>query len=188
MFTNIVLCSQSPRRKELLAGAGFTFETYSPDVEEVFDDSLAAMDVPQYLSELKYHAVPDHIKAHKIVITADTVVILDGDIIGKPIDLQDAKKILARLSGKMHQVVTGVTIAFNHTKHQFSDITNVYFNEITPEEIDFFVEKYKPLDKAGAYAIQEWIGYIGVKKIEGCFYNVMGLPIPRVYQILKSFQ
>lgn len=188
MLPKIILCSQSPRRKELLTGAGFDFETYIPDVEEVFDDNMSVLDVPEYLAVLKYNAIPNDIKKNRIIITADTVVVLENGIIGKPKDLEDAKHILARLSGKKHQVITGVVVAYEDRIHQFSDITDVYFYEITPTEIDFFVEKYKPLDKAGAYAIQEWIGYIGVKKIEGCFYNVMGLPIPRVYQMLKQFQ
>lgn len=186
-MAHIILGSQSPRRKELLLGAGFKFDVFSPEMDETFSDSISVYEVPSYLAEMKGKLVLDKFGTEKIIITADTVVILQNKIIGKPRDLTEAKQILSQLSGKVHEVVTGVCLQFKNEKTVFSDTTKVYFNELKTTEIDYFVDNYKPLDKAGAYAIQEWIGYIGVCKIEGCFYNVMGLPIPLVYKQLKEW-
>lgn len=183
----IVLGSQSPRRKELLSGAGFQFEIFSPDMDESFDAEMNVYDVPSFLAQEKGKIAFKKFGVDKIIITADTVVILHNEIIGKPIDLDDAKQILKKLSGKSHDVVTGVCLQYKGDIFVFSDTTKVFFNTFSDKEIDYFVDNYKPLDKAGAYAIQEWIGYIGVHRIEGCFYNVMGLPIPRVYQKIKQW-
>ena len=184
-MTQIILGSQSPRRRELLKGAGFDFEIFSPEMDESFDDDMDVYKVPAFLAEKKGDLVYEKFGSDKIIITADTVVILENEIIGKPTDFKDAKQILQKLSGKMHEVVTGVCMQFNGKV--FSDTTKVYFEALSQKEIDYFVDNYKPLDKAGAYAIQEWIGYIGVRRIEGCFFNVMGLPIPLVYKKLKEW-
>lgn len=186
-MTQIILGSQSPRRRELLKGAGFDFEIFSPEMDESFDDDMDVYKVPAFLAEKKGDLVYEKFGSDKIIITADTVVILENEIIGKPTDFKDAKQILQKLIGKMHEVVTGVCMQFNGKKMVFSDTTKVYFEALSQKEIDYFVDNYKPLDKAGAYAIQEWIGYIGVRRIEGCFFNVMGLPIPLVYKKLKEW-
>ena len=199
-MTQIILGSQSPRRRELLKGAGFDFEIFSfkllHDAYTNATEWFQKEHVTPYIHhntyvrrgfEKKGDLVYEKFGSDKIIITADTVVILENEIIGKPTDFKDAKQILQKLSGKMHEVVTGVCMQFNGKKMVFSDTTKVYFEALSQKEIDYFVDNYKPLDKAGAYAIQEWIGYIGVRRIEGCFFNVMGLPIPLVYKKLKEW-
>lgn len=187
-MVQIILGSQSPRRKELLKGAGFTFEVFSPEMDESFDGDMDVYKVPAFLAQKKGDLVVEKFGPEKIIITADTVVILENEIIGKPSDLEDAKQILRKLSGKMHEVVTGVCMQLGAEKIVFSDTTSVFFEQLNQNEVDYFVDNYRPLDKAGAYAIQEWIGYIGVRRIEGCFFNVMGLPIPMVYKKLKEWR
>ena len=187
MFSNkIILASSSPRRKELLAGLGFDFEIIPSNVEEVYPKKIALEKVPEYLAELKANALLENHK-EAIIISADTVVILENEILGKPTDAEEAKKILKKLSGKKHKVITGVCIIANGEKHAFSDKTDVYFKELNDKEIHFYVQQYQPMDKAGAYGVQEWIGYVAVEKIVGSFYNVMGLPINKVYSILTQY-
>lgn len=183
----IILASKSPRRHQLLKEAGFEFEVRTRSIDEVFPESMAAEEVAQYLAIQKAEAVVDWIIDQEIVITADSVVILNNKIYGKPTDAADAFRIIRELSGNVHQVITGVCISAKEKQVAFSEVANVHFAEVSDEEINFYVEKYKPFDKAGAYGVQEWIGFTKVKKIEGTFANIMGLPIHRVYQELMNF-
>ncbi|TAE68059.1 MAG: septum formation protein Maf [Bacteroidetes bacterium] len=180
----ILLASQSPRRQQLLKDANFIFESIKPIGEETYPAEMPVVDVPLFLARQKSYSID--FASDIILITADTVVILENEMIGKPTSEQDAKDMLGKLSGKMHTVVTGVYMRSNQNEIGFSTHTNVFFNHLTKENIDFYVEKYKPLDKAGSYGIQDWIGLIGVEKIEGCFYNVMGLPMSELYKHLSS--
>jgi len=184
----ILLASQSPRRKFLIGELGFPFETISNrDVEEVFPPNLKREEIALFLAELKANAYKDLLIDNKtIIITADTIVWLENEILHKPKDKADAVNILKKLSGKMHEVITGVSICSKHKNNTFCSITKVYFENLKDEEIEHYLENYKPYDKAGAYGVQEWIGYIGVKKIEGSFFNVMGLPIQKVYKVLEK--
>jgi len=184
----ILLASQSPRRKFLIGELGFPFETISNrDVEEVFPPNLKREEIALFLAELKANAYKDLLIDNKtIIITADTIVWLENEILHKPKDKADAVNILKKLSGKMHEVITGVSICSKYKNNTFCSITKVYFENLKDEEIEHYLENYKPYDKAGAYGVQEWIGYIGVKKIEGSFFNVMGLPIQKVYKVLEK--
>jgi septum formation protein len=185
--TTVVLGSGSPRRRELMEQAEIPFQVLVSDVAEDFDPEMPAPEVPVCLAERKAKAIKEQFAPDsEWIITADTVVVLHHDIINKPTDEEDAVAILKRLSGQKHTVITGVCIMKGAEMLSFSDATDVFFNELSEEEIRYFVNKYRPLDKAGAYAIQEWIGLIGVRRIEGCFYNVMGLPVPKMYGILKN--
>lgn len=185
----LLLGSQSPRRRELLKMLDLEFRLIEiKNVKEEYPAELEAEKVPEYLSRLKATAYIPELHDDDILITADTVVILDGEIIGKPKDKEDAKKMLSKLSGNVHKVVTGVTLSSSEKTSSFSAHTDVKFAHLTTEEIDFYVEKYSPLDKAGAYGVQEWIGAVGVEGIEGSFYNVMGLPLHRLYRELQRFQ
>ncbi len=184
---NIILGSGSPRRKELLAGLDLHFEVLvRKGISEDYPDNLNAEDVAQYIAEEKMSAYTDLLHGNTLVITADTVVISDNEILGKPQSEDDAKCMLNKLSGKTHQVTTGVCIATAEKKISFHVTTDVTFKSLTEEEIDFYVANYKPFDKAGAYGIQEWIGYIGVTSLNGSYFNVMGLPVQRIYQTLKD--
>jgi septum formation protein len=184
----IILGSQSPRRKELLQLANIPFEVKVADVDETIPSTIPASIAAQYLAEIKNNAIFESLPTSNdtIVITADTIVIIDDEILGKPKDLADAKIMLQKLSGRTHQVITGVCIKNCDKRISGQSIVNVCFNTLTDEEIDFYLKNYKTADKAGSYAIQEWIGAIGIKKIEGDFYAVMGLPISWVYQTLKN--
>lgn len=188
-MTNIkwILGSQSPRRKELLAGIGVEFEVRIKDTEEVYPDSLPAEEVPAYLAKLKADALLPGLAENEVVICADTVVILDGEILGKPLDVEDAKKMLARLSGRRHTVITGVFIGSKNQQSSFSERTDVEFENLSEEEINFYINQYKPFDKAGSYGVQEWIGYVAVKRMEGTYTNVMGLPTNRLYKEIQYF-
>ena len=183
---DIVLGSNSPRRRELMAGLDipFTVSTIS-GIEETYPADMPVQQIPEYLSRLKAAAYP--IEPHELLITADTVVVLDGELIGKPHDLADAARLLHRLSGKTHTVVSGVCVTTADRQVSFTATTDVTFAPLTDDEIDFYVNRYQPLDKAGAYGVQEWIGYIAVESIHGSFYNVMGLPVKRLYDLLKQF-
>jgi septum formation protein len=183
----IILASNSPRRRELL-NMIYSDVTIAPsrDVDETYPDSLPADDVPQYLSVLKSKAYSDLAVGDNIVVTADTVVISDNKILGKPHDRQAAIDMLTELSGKTHHVVTGVTVASSAGLHSFSEKTEVTFAELSEAEIAHYVDTYRPYDKAGAYGIQEWVGGIGIVGIRGCFYNVMGLPLHRLYKALTD--
>lgn len=183
----LILASQSPRRSQLMADCGLEFEVMGYDLDEEYPDTLAAAEVPEYLARLKSEGFPHDLAEDQIVVTADTVVICDGRILGKPQDEEVAKEMLRTISHREHRVVTGVAIRSHERIVSFSCESTVFFRELSAEEIDYYVEKYKPLDKAGSYGIQEWIGYIGIERIEGSFYNVMGLPIQRLYTELKNF-
>lgn len=184
----LLLASHSPRRRELLGMLDVPFEiAESIEVDETYSADMPAAEVPAYLSQKKGDAYGKHLKQGEIVITADTVVIIDGMILGKPKDEADAIAMLTMLQGKVQTVVTGVSLTDSTRRHTFSVSTEVEFAALTPEEIRYYVERYRPLDKAGAYGIQEWIGAIGIEGIRGSFYNVMGLPVHRLYNELKAF-
>ncbi len=184
---NLVLASQSPRRRELMAGANLPCSVVCYHVDECYPPELEADKVPQYLSELKGGSYPTELTDTEILITADTVVICNGEILGKPRDTTDACAMLRKISGGEHKVVTGVTLRSKSKSISFSGESRVKFAELTDEEIDYYVDQYMPLDKAGSYGIQEWIGYVGIESIEGSFYNVMGLPIQKLYRELNKF-
>lgn len=181
----IILASNSPRRKELLAGLGFDYEVRTlQGLDESYPEGLSMEEIPQYISRKKaaaYTLNPD-----ELLITADTIVYLDGEVLGKPVDEAEAKQMLRKLSGKTHQVVTGVTLSTTEMQHSFASVSQVTFAQLSEAEIDHYVTHYRPLDKAGAYGIQEWIGYIGVTRIEGSYFNVMGLPVQRLYSEMKK--
>jgi septum formation protein len=184
--TPIYLASQSPRRKQLLEQAGIAFEVQVKPTDEHYPPNLPIADIPTYIASQKALAVQDSIPNEAIIIAADTVVVLDDTIIGKPEDRADAIAIIGALSGRQHAVITGVVISKGKQEVRFSCRTEVFFKELSTEEITYYVDAFKPYDKAGAYAIQEWIGAVGIDRIEGCFYNVMGLPISRVVSELKK--
>lgn len=184
----IILASNSPRRYELLSDSGITFvraENY--EVKETYPPKMAFEDVPIYLSELKSKAYPEDLEDKQILITADTIVVLDGKIIGKPADSMEAVTMLASLSGQKHTVITGVTLRSKDRMRSFKSKTDVYFKMLSIEEIEYYVNTYQPYDKAGAYGIQEWIGYVAVERINGSFYNVMGLPVQKLCTELEDF-
>jgi septum formation protein len=188
---SIVLASQSPRRKQLLEWAEIDFDVLVKETDESFPKELSVTDVPVHIARNKALAVQqsDIYKRYErgnIIVAADTIVVLDNSIIGKPADEEEAIRILLRLSGKTHFVITGVVMMTDQKEIAFSDTTEVSFHELTDEQINYYVENYRPLDKAGAYAIQEWIGVTGIKSIKGDFYNVMGLPVSRVVKELKN--
>lgn len=185
---NIVLASNSPRRRELLAKLGIDFEVrVLPDIEECYPEGLPAQDIPLYIAAEKAEANKSQMGKDDLIITADTVVICDGKVLGKPADAAEAHHMLSMLSGKTHQVVTGVCMMSAERQRKFAVTTDVTFKELSAEETDYYIDKYQPYDKAGAYGIQEWIGYIGVTEISGSFFNVMGLPVQRVYKELLMF-
>lgn len=184
----LVLGSASPRRKELMSGAGLDFSIRLADIDESnFPQFNDPADVPVYLSKLKADALFNTLTNNELLITADTVVIIDGDIMGKPADRAEAIAMLKRLSGSTNKVVTGVTLMSKEKYESFNVSTDVHFRELSNQEIEYYVDTYKPFDKAGAYGIQEWIGYVGITGIEGSFYNVMGLPIQSIFVKLKEF-
>lgn len=182
----IVLGSKSPRRQALVKELGFPVEIRIQEVDEIYPEALSPRDVPAYLAELKAQPLISALKSNEVLLTSDTIVLLDNEVIGKPTSEEDAIRMLKKLSGKKHEVITGVYLGNLEKKIIFSAITEVYFSEITEAEIKHYVSTHKPMDKAGSYAIQEWIGYIGVEKIEGCYYNVMGLPLNKVYAEMKK--
>lgn len=185
---SLLLASHSPRRRELLAMLDLPFKiAESIEVDESYSPDMPPEEVPAYLSQKKGNAYCRHLKEGEIVITADTVVIIDGIILGKPKDEADATAMLKTLRGKTQTVVTGVSLTDSTHRHTFSVSTKVTFAHLTDEEIAYYVSHYHPLDKAGAYGIQEWIGAIGIEGIQGSFYNVMGLPVHRLYEELKAF-
>ena len=187
MTDRIILASQSPRRKQLLEWAEQSFEIVVESTDEWFPLDMAVEEVPVFIARNKALAVEKKLNdTSATIIAADTVVVLDKKIIGKPVDRSDAISILLSLSGQQHQVITGVVIKKGEKEIAFFDITRVAFNELSREEIEFYIDKYKPYDKAGAYAIQEWIGVIGIKSIDGDFYNVMGLPVSRVVRAIRQ--
>lgn len=183
IMAEIILASQSPRRQQLLGWAEINFEIEVANTDETFPDHLQPSEAAIYIAAEKAKVIQQKF-SDKIIIAADTIVVLNNEIIGKPVDRNDAVAILNKLSGHHHQVMTGVAILKGDRSVSFVDITDVEFHQLNKEQIEFYVDKYKPYDKAGAYAIQEWIGVVGIKCIKGDFYNVMGLPVSRVVQAL----
>ncbi len=183
----IILASKSPRRQQLLSDLGLKFSVQSMDIPEVFPDGMGMTEVPVYLAELKASAFLPQLQANQLVITADTIVWLDGRVLNKPTDYADGFRMLSDLSGKKHQVITGVYLLSTEKGVSFYALTDVWFKELSDEEIHYYLEHYRPYDKAGAYGIQEWIGHIGIYRIEGSFFNVMGLPVQALYEHLKTF-
>ena len=184
---NIVLASKSPRRQNLLKELGFDFEIRTKEIEEIYPPELKKEAVAVFLSDLKASAFVNDLKTNELVLTSDTIVCLEDEIIGKPVDSADAIKMLGKLSGKKHEVITAFTLLSHQKRETFYEVTEVYFKELSLKEIEYYINKYKPFDKAGSYGIQEWIGYIGIEKIIGSYFNVMGLPVKRVYDELLNF-
>ncbi|MDY5542129.1 MAG: Maf-like protein [Bacteroidaceae bacterium] len=181
----IILASNSPRRRELLAGLDIDFEVrVKEDIGEDYPPHLSMEEIPQYISRVKSEAYS--LEPDELIITADTIVWTDNCVLGKPTSAIEAQKMLQRLSGKTHQVVTGVTLATTEWSTSFASVTDVTFASLSDEEIRYYVDRYAPMDKAGAYGVQEWIGYVGVTRLAGSYFNVMGLPVQRLYSELKN--
>ncbi|MEG1864022.1 MAG: Maf family nucleotide pyrophosphatase [Alistipes sp.] len=184
----LLLASQSPRRRQLLADCGLQHEIAPKyDCEERYPTTLPAEQVPIYLAQLKSEAYPTPLTANEILLTADTVVVIDAQVLGKPHSRDEALQMLRRLSGRRHTVVSAVTLRTANRTHTFSARSSVWFRPLTDEQIAYYVDTYRPYDKAGSYGIQEWIGYAAIERINGSFYNVMGLPIQKVYVELERF-
>lgn len=185
---NVVLASKSPRRQELLRGIGIEFSVMTKEVDESYSKNISVFDVAPYLSVKKAKSFEDSdLPNNYMLITADTVVVVNDAILGKPKDEDDARNMLRLLSGKKHYVITGVTIHTKDKTKTFSVSSKVSFDDLSDDEIEYYVNVYKPFDKAGSYGVQEWIGYIGVNSVEGSYFNVMGLPTHKLYQMLKQF-
>lgn len=183
----LILASNSPRRKELLAGLGLPFEVrVLQDIDESYPDDLPVSEVALYIAGKKADAYRTIVNDDELIITADTVVIVGDEILGKPVDEADAERMLRQLSGRTHQVTTGVCLLTASQERRFAVTTDVTFKELSDEEIRYYVTTYKPFDKAGAYGIQEWIGYVGVTCLHGSYYNVMGLPVQRIYETIRT--
>lgn len=183
----IVLASNSPRRRELLSGLNLEYTVrVLPDINESYPDTLKGEEIPMYISREKAKAYRNSMAEDELIITADTVVCINEKVLGKPRTQEEAKEMLRELSGKTHQVITGVCLMTCGLQRTFSATTQVTFDVLTEDEIEFYVEKFRPLDKAGAYGVQEWIGFVGVSRLEGSYFNVMGLPVQRLYQELKK--
>lgn len=185
--TSVILASQSPRRKQLLEWAEVNFEVIVKETDESFDATMPVDKIAIHIARNKALAVKANEGESRIIIAADTIVVLNNEVIGKPTSREHALSILTKLSGQHHQVITGVVILKDEKEIAFADITDVEFHPLTKEQLEFYIDKYKPYDKAGAYAIQEWIGVVGIKSVKGDFYNVMGLPVSRVVQALELF-
>ncbi|MFO8020897.1 MAG: Maf family nucleotide pyrophosphatase [Perlabentimonas sp.] len=184
----LVLASKSPRRQHLLAELGVPFEVrLNGEVDESYPPDLPHTEIPVYLAQKKAKPLLKTLAENEVLITSDTIVWCSEQVLGKPTDRSDAIAILQELSGKRHDVITGVSLIFKGNEHSFAATTQVFFKELSQEEIIYYVDKYKPYDKAGAYGIQEWIGYVGVERIDGSYFNVMGLPVQRLYTELQSF-
>lgn len=184
---NIILGSQSPRRRELMKGIDIPFTAVNIEADETYPDSLQGGDIPLYISRAKARAYAKNLKDDDLLITADTIVWVEGQMLGKPHNDEQAKQMLRQLSGRTHQVYTGVTFLHQGTYESFVDQTDVTFRALSEDEIDYYVRTYKPFDKAGAYGVQEYIGYIGVTSMMGSYFNVMGFPICRVYEKIKQY-
>ncbi|HRG38594.1 MAG TPA: Maf family nucleotide pyrophosphatase [Bacteroidia bacterium] len=182
-----ILASKSPRRQYLLKELGLQFDIHTKDVDESFPDNLKAQQIPVYLAEKKANAFETELTSNTIVITSDTIVWVENQVLNKPVDKADAIRMLQLLSGKKHEVYTGVCLKSKNKMHSFYACTQVYFKTLTLPEIEYYVTNYSPYDKAGAYGAQEWIGYIAVEKIEGSYFNVMGLPLKELYEALLKF-
>jgi septum formation protein len=183
----IILASRSPRRQQLLSELGIRFDIVTMDYDESFPDGLDGTEIALYVAEQKALMFKDSIAENEIVIAADTIVWCNRQVLGKPEDKEDARRILEEISGNTHEVITAVTLLSSSKKITFSDSTKVTFEKITDEEIDFYIDEFKPYDKAGAYGIQEWIGIIACSRIEGSYFNVVGLPVQRLYKELQEF-
>lgn len=184
----VILASNSPRRKELLAGLGIDFSVrIIKDIDESYPASLRGEDIPVFISGKKAEAYRRTMAEDELIITADTIVYDNDKVLGKPSSREEAINMLTELSGHAHEVITGVTICSRDKMKQFASVSKVFFDNLTGEEIEYYVDKYRPYDKAGSYGIQEWIGFVGVTRIEGSYFNVMGLPIQRLYKELKRF-
>ena len=184
----IILASASPRRKELLAGLDFDFEVrLLPGIDESYPDDLPTTKISEYIAREKAAAYTGEIGDGELLLTADTIVVVDDEVLGKPSDEDDARRMLHMISGRTHQVITGVCLATRDETRSFSVETDVTFKTLSDNEIDYYIKQYRPFDKAGAYGIQEWIGYVGVESIRGSYFNVMGLPVQRIYNEIKKF-
>jgi septum formation protein len=182
--TDIILASGSPRRKQLLEDAGIHFRILIKQTEEIYPVYLQRSEIPLYLSKIKAQSVKtDH--PESLIIAADTIVVQRKEVLNKPSSVEDAKRMLTQLSGTMHEVITGVTISYKEYEHSFYEITEVFFKNLSEEYIDHYINEYKPFDKAGSYGIQEWLGMVGIKRIQGDYYNVMGLPVSRLVDELE---
>ena len=188
MNYKLILGSQSPRRQQLLQELGLSYTVRVISTDETYPPGLDAHEIAEYLAREKGKAHLVSLAQDELVITADTTVVLDQQVLNKPTDLPDAVRMLQQLSGQAHQVITGVCFTTTEGQKSFSDHTTVYFAKLTSEEIDHYVEKYRPLDKAGGYAIQEWIGMVGITRIEGSYFNVVGLPVEKCYRVLRSYR
>jgi septum formation protein len=184
---HFILASKSPRRQFLLKDLGLDFEVHTKDVDESFPEDLKAQEIPLYLCQRKADAFDRELDENTIVITADTIVWVHGQVLNKPENYEDAVRMLKLLSGKMHEVYTGVCIKSKHKTKVFYSLTKVYFKSLSEDEIEYYIKNFHPYDKAGAYGAQEWIGYIAVEKIEGSYFNVMGLPLRELYEELLAF-
>lgn len=182
----LILASNSPRRQELLKAAGFTFKVRTKDVDESYPPDIPLQEVAKFLAQKKAEAYQQDIE-NEVIITADTIVKLKEEILVKPRDAEEATKMLRALSGTDHEVITGVCIADRNMQVSLDDTTKVYFKTLTTKEIEYYIKHYQPFDKAGAYGIQEWIGMIGIKKIIGSYFNVVGLPVAKIYDVLMNF-
>ena len=193
MFENlkkykIVLASNSPRRKELLGGLGLPFEVRTKQgIDESYPEGLNGEQIALHISKKKAEAYKSDMADDELIITADTIVYVDGEVLGKPKDKEDARRMFKLMSGREHQVITGVCVVAKEKTMQFASVTDVTFTQLEDEEIDYYINNYKPYDKAGAYGIQEWIGYVGITGIHGSYFNVVGLPVQRLYTALKQF-
>ena len=184
----VILASNSPRREELLKGIDIDFEVKTlPDIDESYPDGLLKEEIAEFVATNKAKSYISSLSEDEMLITADTIVLLDEKVFGKPINKEEAKQMLHTLSGKTHKVITGVCLTTTTKQTSFSATSNVEFGELTDSEIEYYVEHYSPLDKAGAYGVQEWIGYVAVKHIDGSYYNIMGLPIHRLYHEIRNF-
>lgn len=194
MFENlekyhIILASNSPRRRELLGGLGIKYEVkVLPDIEENYPADLPVAQIAEYIAKEKADAYRELMEQTDLIITADTIVVAGDEVMGKPVDADDARRMLHKLSGRTHQVITGVCLTTTDKQRAFSVTTDVTFKQLTDEEIDYYIRTYRPFDKAGAYGIQEWIGYVGVTGLNGSYFNVMGLPVQRIYnELITAF-
>lgn len=183
----LILASKSPRRKALIEHLGFDFEQKSKDTDESFPEELPLNKVAEYLSRKKADAFLEELKSNELLITSDTTVLLENRLLEKASNAEEATEMLRSLSGNSHEVITGLCLTSTEKRESISVSTKVYFKKLSEEEIDYYIRNYQPFDKAGAYGIQEWIGYIGVEKIEGSFYNVMGLPVKELYEMIRKF-
>jgi septum formation protein len=184
---NYILASQSPRRQELLKSLGIEFQVRLKEVEENYPEDLQVQQIPEYLARLKSNPFMSELTDKDLLITADTIVLLNGEVIGKPSGREGAETMLRKLSGNEHQVISGVCLSSQKKQKVFSALTNVLFKQLSEKEIQYYISVFRPFDKAGAYGIQEWIGFIGITHIEGSFYNVMGLPVQKLYEEILHF-